>query len=386
MPSFSVLPGFEGFLLELSSRKPEPRAGLSIITLLRRKAEPLKDQPMLIIRPSVPAFAGLLLALASPAATITQNFSSDPFQAGWQVFGNSDLFRWNSQSQRLEVTWDSTQNNSYCFHPLGTSLSRNDDFTLAFDLLLTDIVSGNEPGKTGGLELGIGLVNFAGATSTNFMRGVFGSAPGLVEFDYFPAGYYDFGGMIYEVPATTTPTFISTNGFDFAPTVFAPYSFELPTNVAVRVSMTFNASSQTLVTDLTTNGLPLLHLPDVVLTDTNRSGFTGQDDYRVDTFSISSYSSTGDDFDSVLAHASVDNITLNYPLPIENLTGNFSSGNWRVQFGSRSNWVYVLERAAELHSWTPVAGPLAGTAEVVVLTDASPPANRAFYRVRAARP
>ncbi len=339
-------------------------------------------QPFLLL----PALAGLLLCPNVRAAIITQDFTTDPLLDGWALFGNTNLFHWNSANRNLEVTWDSSQPNSYFYHPLGTVLSRSDDFTLQFDLLLSDIVSGNEPGKTGPLEIGLGFFNLASATGTNFMRGVFGGAPGLVEFDYFPAGYYDSGGTIYDVVPTTTPTFISTNGSDFAPTVFAPYEFELPTNVVVHVSMTYAASNQTLVTLLTTNGAPFLQLPNVVLTDTNASAFTDTDDFRVDAFSISSYSSSGDDYDSVLGHGTVGNILLSFPAPIQELTGGFSNAVWQVHFVSRSNWLYTLERASALHSWTDVSSPVAGSAGALLLQDTNPPADLGFYRVRATRP
>jgi hypothetical protein len=347
----------------------------------------LKDQPMFITtRLLLPAVAGLCLVPTARAATLNQDFSTDPFQAGWRIFGDPDLFRWNSGAQHLEVTWDSTQPNSYFFHSLGTSLSRGDDFSLAFDFMLTDVESGNEPGKTGGLELAIGFLNLAVATGTNFMRGAYGGAPSLVEFDYFPAGYYDIGGIIYAVAATTTPTFIATNGFDFAPTLFAPYEVELPTNVLVHVTMMFNANGQTLATKLSTNGVPFLQLANVVLTDTNSSAFTETDDYRVDAISVSSYSSAGDPYDSVLAHGMVENIALTFPLPLDTLTGGFSNGVWQVQFVSRSNWLYTLEGTADFQSWTQVATPVAGTGGTLVLQDSNPAINRFFYRVRATRP
>src|SRR5712691_9004328 len=91
--------------------------------------------------------AALLFAHASVAKTVSQNFAADPLQNGWQEFGNTNLFHWNSTNQNLEVTWDSRESNSFFYVPLGTSLTRNDDFTLEFDLLIDDIVSGIEPGK-----------------------------------------------------------------------------------------------------------------------------------------------------------------------------------------------------------------------------------------------
>src|SRR5690348_6749372 len=88
---------------------------------------------------------GLFIAPASFAKTVRQNFATDPLQNGWQEFGNTNLFHWNPTNQNLEVTWDSRETNSFFYVPLGTSLNRNDDFTIEFDLLLNDIVSGIEP-------------------------------------------------------------------------------------------------------------------------------------------------------------------------------------------------------------------------------------------------
>ena len=333
----------------------------------------------------LPALAGLLLSPFAQAATITQDFSTDPLQSGWAVFGNTNLFNWNSTNHNLEVTWDSSQPNSYFYHRLGTLLSRSDDFSIDFDLLLKNIASNTESNKTGPFEIALGFFNLATATSTNFMRGVFGGAPGLFELDYFPTGYYDFGG-IFDVVPTITPTFISTNGSGFAPSTFSAYEFELPTNVVVHFSMNFAASNQTLMTFLTTNGSPWMQLTNVVLTDTNMSTFSDTDDFRVDTFSISSYSSAGDDYDSVLGVGTVDNISISFPLPIQGLTGGFSNTLWQVQFVSRSNWVYTLERAPDLHSWTDVSLTIAGNATTLFLQDTNPPPDAAFYRVRAMRP
>jgi hypothetical protein len=236
------------------------------------------------------------------------------------------------------------------------------------------------------LEVGFGFFNFATATNTSFMRGSFGGAPNLFEFDYFPKGSYEFGGQTFDVAATTTPTFISTNSFDYAPTIFAPYIMELPTNLVVHIQMNFTASNQTLVTLLMTNGATLFQPPNVVLTDTNTSAFTAEDDYRIDTFSINSYSSAGDDFDSVFGHGVVDNVVISYPLPVENFTGSFSNGVWQASFSSRSNWVYTLERTADFQSWTGVSASAPGNGALLLLQDSTPLLQNAFYRIRAVGP
>jgi hypothetical protein len=62
-------------------------------------------------------------------------------------------FHWNATNHYLEVTWDHAKPTAISIFRWA-SLTRNDDFTIEFDLQLNDIVSGIEPGKTGGLEIG----------------------------------------------------------------------------------------------------------------------------------------------------------------------------------------------------------------------------------------
>ena len=335
----------------------------------------------------VPTLAAwLLVALpVGRATTLTQDFASNPLTNGWSVFGDASLFQWDSTNHQLTVTWDSTRTNSYFHHPLGTVLTRDDDFSFSFDLRLTDITSGVEPGKTGPLQLGFGFLNFTNATSTNFMRGSFGNAPNVAEFDYYAWGYYDFGGTIYEAPAATTPSFISgVNSFDYAPAIISVYNNELPTNQIVHITMTYTASNQTVVVVVQTNGLSTATLPNLVLDDAH--GFVDSDDFYVDMFSISSYSSVGDDYDSILAHGMVDNIVVTLPPPVQNITGGFSNGVWQVEFANRRNWLYTLERTTNWISWTDVSVPTSGNGTKLLLQDINPVSDKAFYRVRAERP
>ena len=334
------------------------------------------------------AIAGLLaLSVACvPAKTITENFSADPLQSGWQVFGNTNLFQWNATNQNLEVTWDSTQTNSYFYQPLGTTVTRYDDFSIAFDLTLHDIASGVEPGKTGPLEIGFGFLNFAGATNTSFKRGAYGSAPNVAEFGYYAHGFYDYFGTIYDSPATATPSFISgVNSFDYAPQILSVYESELPTNQTVHVSLTYTASNQTAVLKITTNGVPVASLPDLALAGSN--GFTDTNyDFQVDTFSISSYSSFGDDYDSILAHGAVANLSISVPPPMQNLVGTFTNGVWQAGFSARTNWLFTLQRTTDFQSWTSVSAPISGSNGDLILQDANPTNRQAFYRVCATRP
>ena len=115
---------------------------------------------------------GLVAASISGAATIDEDFSNDPQQNGWKIFGDTNLFQWDSTNQDLDVTWDSSQSNSYFYHSLGTIVAKSDDFSLAFDLQLSDIAIGVNPAKPDTFELVVGFINLVNATSTNLERGV----------------------------------------------------------------------------------------------------------------------------------------------------------------------------------------------------------------------
>jgi hypothetical protein len=331
------------------------------------------------------AFAGLTAFSATPAATITENFTNNPYADGWQSFGNTNLFQWDAANHQLAVTWDSTQTNSYFYYPLGQTLARSDDFSLEFDLDLSDIASGVEPGKTTPMELGFGFLHQGDAMSANFERGAFGQAPNVAEFDYYADGYYVYGGVIYPSPATTTPGFISgTDSDDYAPQVLSVYDHELPTNETVHVQFSFTASNQTATLLLTANGAPLGQLPGLVLEPVN--GFYDTDGFQVDMVSISSYSSYGDDYDSILAHGSVANIVVTTqmrPAQIVDSGSGFSNGVWQVAIANHADWLFTLQRTTDFVTWSDVTASAPGNGAIMTLQDTNPPPACAFYRVKA---
>ena len=336
---------------------------------------------------SVLALAGSVLLAMSVcrATTITQNFAGDPLTNGWSVFGDASLFVWDSTNQNLRVTWDSTHTNSYYHHPLGTTVTRYDDFSFSFDLRLSDIASGVEPGKTGPIQLGFGFLSSATATNSGFVRNSYGSAPNIAGFDYYAWGYFDFGGTIYDSQAATTPAFISgVNSYAYSPAIVSVYNNELPTNQTVHVTMTYTASNQTVVLAVLTNGVPTASLPNLVLTTTN--GFADTDDFFVDMFSISSFSSIGDDYNSILAHGTVDNLVVSLPPPVQNVTGSFSNNVWQVEFASRLNWLYTLQCTTNFTLWADASVPTSGNGTNLFLQDTNAALEKALYRVRAARP
>ncbi len=328
-----------------------------------------------------PAAAGALLLLQllpAPAGVIQEDFSSDPNTRGWQQFCDPAAFHWDPSSQSLEVTWDSTRPNSYFFHTLGTTLAMDDDFSLAFDLRLSDIASGVAPSATGPFEIAIGFLDLAVATNGAFQRGVFGNPANLVEFDYFPAGYYGTpgGGDYFPVDPTVSPTLISSNN-QFATSFTTP--LELTLNDLFHVTLTYTASNQTLATTLLRNGQPYSPVQNTV-------AGPGFGDFRVDAVSISSYSDAGDPYDSVRAHGVVDNVVVTVP-DGPRLTGAFVGDLWQVEVVSRTNWVEVLERSADLTRWDVVSTAQPGTGATLVLIETNhPPAGALFYRASGQRP
>jgi len=325
---------------------------------------------------------GLVIhAVCSSAAVYQEAFASDPTACGWQCFGESDLFHWNPANQNLEVTWDSTRPNSFFFRPLGMTLAKEDDFSLSFDLRVSDIVGGVVASRTGPFEIAIGFLNMAAAKKDGFRRGTGADSPNLVEFDYFPAGYYDIPewGGYFPVAPTVWTTLIDSN----TPCVFSAGGYttplELTSNDWFHVTLNYMASNHTLATAMLRNGQPYFSIPDAVL----GSSFS---DFRVDAVSISSYSDAGDFYDSVLAHGVVDNVVVTVP-DGPRLTGDFSNGLWQVEFVSRANWSYLLERSTDLTNWAAVSNEKQGMGTLLLLAETNHPAAAAlFYRTRARRP
>lgn len=329
------------------------------------------------------ALAGVfVLSAAAQAITITEDFSTDPLQNGWQVFGDTNLFHWNSTNQDLEVTWDSSQTNSYFYTPLGTMVTKYDDFSFSFDLTLSQVGTGD---STGPLSLALGLLNLTNATDPGFERGA-GVSPDIAEFDYYPAGFFP---PSYNSPATASPGFVDDTSSAFAPNTLSPYQVELPTNVLMHINLTYTGTNQTAVLVITTNGVPVAQLPGLVISDSGNGGFGDTNDFHVNMFSVSSYSEAGQYppyVASIYAKGTVGNLVVSVPPPVQDLAASFSNGNWQAQFFARTNWLYTLERTTNFQSWTDVSPKTPGVEGPLTLPDTSRLLYNAFYRVRAERP
>jgi hypothetical protein len=241
----------------------------------------------------------LLSALCCAAANISEQFNSDPRLHGWKNSGDTNLFRWNSLNQNLEVTWDSSRTNSFFHFPLGTVLTKSDDFSLAFDLRMQDITIGTSSNRPDTFEIAIGFMNSTNLAHVNYFRGAGVSTTygvrNSVEFDYFPPT-----GVI---EPTFAPTVIASNNA----IKFSDNRLLLTTNDLFRIAMTYTASNQVLKTAVTRNGLPFGSPPSNTLKDLV---LTNHPDFRVDRIAIMNYSDaiqTGPPqfWGSILAHGTV---------------------------------------------------------------------------------
>jgi hypothetical protein len=306
------------------------------------------------------ALAGLFVLSAArcAAATLIENFSADPLQNGWRIFGDTNLFLWNSTSQNLAVTWDSTQPNSYFYFPLGKTLTKSNSFCLQFDLTLADASA------VGYFELAIGLCNFADATGTNFSRAN-GISPNLFEFDYFPDGPESYGPSI-------DATLVDANShFYFVFDATQP----MADGVTYRILLIHHTGTSTVSGVVTTNGQVFTTLPNIYA--------GGVDDFRLDALSINNYTTTDDPYgDSLLAHGTVNHLAFASPLPVETI----KTIAGLVEFASDTNWLYTLEESVDFTNWVAAAPAVFGNGTNLVLRATNLPSDKSFYRVRAELP
>ena len=314
----------------------------------------------------LPALAGLfaLAAAHCGAANFTENFTNNPAQNGWQVFGDTNLFQWDSTNDVMDVTWDSSQTNSYFYHPLGTTLIQSDSFSLSFDIQLNSIEFSGFP------ALAVGLFNYCDATNSNFSRPD-ATTPNIFEYDYYPDDGDTPPGP--NVAATMTDdTGGLTNDSDF----YFIWDY-LPMNdgVTYHVTLTHTAGQASLTATMCTGGQLYTTMPYVYAETLS--------DFRLDTVSISSYQ---DEYDPLFAQGTVGNFVVTLPPPGRNLEFALNNGVAQVRFGTYTNWNYMLERSTNLFTWSDISPCVAGNGRVLAFCDTNAPTTEAFYRVHASQP
>ena len=315
---------------------------------------------------SVLAAVSVSAVCAARAQTVKvqEDFAADPAASGWGMYGNTNLFQWDSANHNLAVTWDSSQTNSYFYHPLGVMLGVDDDFRVSFDLQLQSVAGE-------GFELSVGLLNLADATGPGFLRGTGDDSPNLVEFDYFPDPTGVWGGgsittMLIDSVGASTPHW-SVGGYGPG---------DLALNDVYRVEMVYDGNThrqQTTITNLTSGGI-VGPLPESFLPAT----FVG---FHVDHFAVASYIDHPGWGGSILANGTLDNVRVTVT---PRLHGGFAArGVWEARFLSHTNWHYTLERTTNFHDWAAVSDTRPGNESDLTLQDTNAPVARAFYRVRA---
>jgi hypothetical protein len=315
-----------------------------------------------------------IAGFAAVAGTVlAEDFSNNPAADGWQTFGATNLFIWNASNQDLQVTWDSRQSNSYFYHPLGTMLTSNDDFSVSFDLQLTD--AGTNADGTNALQLAIGFLNLADAENTNFLRGSGENTTNLAEFDFYP-------GVDGSLPSLDA-TLIDTNGYYY----FAYQDIAWNFGTFYHVTLSHAAGTSALTGQILANGQIYTTLPGQGLGGGVYDEGTG--DFRLDTVAIISYSdadSAGYGYgpSSILAHGLVKNILISAPPPpVAYLSGHLTSNIWQMQFSSRANWNYALEKSSDLQTWLPLAPATGGSGGQMTLQDTNATQPIQYYRVSA---
>ena len=355
------------------------RSGLSINNPLGENifAEPLKDQSMTknrftfhVSRFAFGLLAGLSLCCASSGGTLSEDFSSDPFQNGWKAFGNTNLFHWDSLNHDLAVTWDSSQSNSYFYRPLGTTLGKADAFAVDFDIQLNSLQWTNT------FQLAVGLLNISSAMDPGFSRAT-GTSPDIFEFNYFP----DSGDGLGDPNLAASMTDGTGDVTVFPHFYFIYDNLPMDLGTTYHVTLTHGAGDGFISATVRTNGQVYTTMPLFY------SGAIGE--FRLDAVSVSSYSGAGQDptyAGSLLAQGTVDNFVVTLPPVARNLAGSFTNGLWQTQFNTYTNLNYALQRSTDLQSWSDVTDPVPGNGGAMTLSDTNAVADKAFYRVRAAQP
>lgn len=309
----------------------------------------------------------------TPAARhLREDFSTAPLPRGWETYGAASLFVWDADLQQLRVTWDSAMSNSYFRLPLGTVATHEDDFSASLELLLEDIAAGTRPGYPGTFQIAFGFQNREDADGAGFIRGTGANTPNLVEFNFLPDT--GFGPTVW-------PAMFPTNGLlnyggsgDFG-------IFDLPVGVPLEIRLDYTASNQTAAITIRTEGALVGTVVDAALVPPVKG-------FKVDAFTISSYSDAGQAFPgSILAHGMVDNIQIVAPPPpIRASNGRVAGTEWEHNVLSSQRWRYVLESTEDFATWAQVSAETDGTGGWIQLrANLSGPASHRFFRVRAQR-
>ena len=323
-------------------------------------------------------------SIIAPASTyfsnhLREDFTTNPLEeSGWRIFGDHGLFAWDSEYERLSVTWDSRKPNSYFYLPIGSMVSRHEDFSVSFTLQLDHIELGVDPEKSFTFPLAIGLIQTREAFRDNFYRGSGIHAEygprGLVEWSYHPDS--GFG-------ATISSGLISQ---DNQWSVENTFPLELQTGSVYEVELNYTADDRTLRTTMTEDGSPFGPIKDANLGTIFGGPEGGFTEINVDAFALINYSDAqqpSPEWDgSILASGWVDNVSIQRDTTL-NIAGiDRDETGITVTTQARAGWEYWLESTDNFIDWETRGYASSDSDGTLAIKDQGPEQSAGFYRIR----
>tara|TARA_Y100001934_G_scaffold210345_1_gene248914 strand:+ start:24 stop:1772 length:1749 start_codon:yes stop_codon:yes gene_type:complete len=329
------------------------------------------------------------VSIASPSASpsdqvrhasFVEDFSSDPVSEGsWKIHGDPSLFKYNEVEGRLDITWDSSEDNSFFYHPLNQTLNKDQSFALSFTLQVDQLEIGVDPEKKSTFPIALGLMELEEGLRSNYFRGSgiheeYGPR-GLVEWSYHADS--GFG-------ATVSSGFVS---IDNQWSMQNTFPLELTMGAVYEIALHYDAQDQSLTTLMTEDGLPYGPIQNISLDEFYGAPLDGFTDLNVDSIVIASYSDGGQaspEFaGSVLANGWVDNMKLSVGRSHAELEIRLGDVPTEVMFDAKKNTFYWLEKTTDFKQWETRGFLFSESNAQQSIKDLGSRDAIGFYRVRA---
>ena len=325
------------------------------------------------------------VSIASPSdperyVSFVEDFSLDPVSEGsWKIHGDPSLFQYNEAEGRLDITWDSSEDNSFFYHPLNQTLNKDQSFSLSFTLQVDQLEIGVDPEKKSTFPIALGLMKLEEGLRSNYFRGSgiheeYGPR-GLVEWSYHADS--GFG-------ATVSSGFVS---MDNQWSMQNTFPLELTMGAVYEIALHYDAQEQSLTTLMTEDGLSYGPIQNISLDEFYGAPLDGFTDLNVDSIVIASYSDGGQaspEFaGSVLANGWVDNMKLSVGGSHAEVEIRLGDVPTEVMFDAKKNTSYWLEKTTDFKNWETRGFLFSESNAQQSIKDLGSRDAIGFYRVRA---